>query len=208
MYRDGNDVYRSIQNIMRHLITTGHVITKGYLTRLVLLALAVFIAGTALSAVFIYLDLHRPLGSHYSAILSTVTEIKETLIIRTLKINAIFCSMIFAGTVVLGIIYTHRIAGPLYRIRQYAKEVGMGRLDADIKFRRKDAIHVFAESLNDMTQSYKDRVTMLASGIRQLKAAVAEHRSLMEKGEDTAIVRQKIFELDREINELLSGITL
>ncbi len=189
-------------------MTTDKVITKGYLARLVLSALCIFIIGAAVSAVFIYSDIHRPLDSHYSAILSIITEIKETLIIRTLKINAVFYSMIFAGIVVLGIIYTHRIAGPLYRIRLYAKEVSKGRLDADIKFRRKDAIHLFAESLNHMTQSYNDRVTMLASEIRQLKDAVKELQTLTEKDEDTAAAQQRIYELDEKINDLLSTLRL
>lgn len=184
------------------------IITKGYLVRLVLLVLCIFIIGTAVSAVFLHLNLNRPLDTHYSAILSIITEIKETLIIRTLKINAIFYLMISAGIVLLGIIYTHRIAGPLYRIKLYAKSVSEGRLDINLKFRKKDAVHLFAEALNLMTQGYHDRVTTLDSEIRELKAAVKELQSLTENDKDTAAVQQRIAELNDKINKLLSTIKL
>lgn len=184
------------------------VIGKGYLTRLLLLLICVFIIGTTVSAIYLYLDIYRSLDTHYSAILSIITEIKETLIIRTIKINAFFFLLISAGIVILGILYTHRIAGPLYRIKLYAKMVGEGRLDSDVKFRRKDVIHSFGESFNDMTKSYSDRLTVLISEIQQFKDAIAELKSLTEEGEDTEIAMEKVLEHDSRIKKLLNTIRL
>lgn len=184
------------------------VIRKGYLTRLVLLLICIFIIGTTVSAIYLYLDIYRSLDTHYSAILSIITEIKETLVIRTIKINAFFFLLISAGIVILGILYTHRIAGPLYRIKLYAKMVGEGRLDTDIKFRRKDVIHSFGESFNDMTKSYSDRLTVLISEIQQFKDAIAELKSLTEKGEDTEIAMKRALEQDSRIKRLLNTIRL
>ncbi len=184
------------------------IIRKGYLNRLVLLLICIFIIGTTVSALYLYHDIYRPLSTHYSAILSIITEIKETLIIRTIKINAFFYLLISAGIVILGILYTHRIAGPLYRIKLYAKMVGEGRLDTDIKFRHKDAIHSFGESFKEMTKSYSDRVTVLISEIQQFKDAIAELKSLTEKGKDTEIATKKVLEQDSRIKKLLSTIRL
>lgn len=184
------------------------VIRKGYLTRLVLLLICIFIIGTTASAIYLYLDIYRSLDTHYSAILLVLTEIKETLIIKTIEINAFFCLLISAGIVILGILYTHRIAGPLYRIKLHAKIIGEGRLDADIKFRHKDTIHSFGESFNDMTKSYSDRVTVLISEIHQFKDAIAELKSLTEKGKDTEIAMKKVLEQDSRIKKLLNTIRL
>lgn len=184
------------------------IITKGYLVRLVLLVLCIFIIGTAVSALLLHLNLNRPLNTHYSAVLSIITEIKETLVIKTLKINALFYLMISAGIVLLGIIYTHRIAGPLYRIKLYAKSVSEGKLDINLKFRKKDAVHLFAEALNLMTQGYHDRVTTLDSEIRELKDAAKELQTLIENDKDTAAVQQRISGLNDKINKLISTIKL
>lgn len=86
--------------------------------------------------------------------------------------------------------------------------VGEGRLDSDIKFRYKDAIHSFGKSFNDMTKSYSDRVTVLISEIQQFKDAIAELKSLTEKGKDTEIAMKKVLEQDNRIKKLLNTIRL
>ncbi len=184
------------------------IIKKGYLTRFMLLLICIFLVGTAVSSAYLYLDLYRPLGTHYSAILSIVTELRETLIVRTLKITVISCLFIISGIAVIGILYTHRIAGPLHRIKLYAKMVKEGRLDTEINFRQKDAIHSFAESLNKMTECYSDRVAILISEIQELKNAVTELKSLAEKGKDTEIAMKKVLDIDSKIEKLLSAVRL
>ena len=197
----------STHNINNSFKPSG-VIKKGYLTRFLLPVICVFLFGTAISSIYLYLDLYRPLTTHYSAILSILTEIKESLIINTIKINAFFYLMVFLGIVILGIIYTHRIAGPLHRIKLYAKYISEGRLDTSIKFRRKDAIHKFAESLNEMINSYSNRITAIDSDIQQLKEAITELKSLTEKGENKEVALKKAIDMDSRIKNLLNTIKL
>jgi hypothetical protein len=112
---------------------------KDFAGRLILLMLGVFSAFTLLSVAYLYFDMYRPLSTHYSAVVSIVTDMRETLLIKTLTINAVSFVLIFAGILILGVLYTHRIAGPMYRVNVIAKEVAQGNLDAKITFRKKDA---------------------------------------------------------------------
>ena len=184
------------------------VIRNDYLPRLLFLLICIFLFGITVSTIYLYLDISRPLSTHYSAILSIVRELKETLIIRTMKINAFFYLLIVTGIVILGVLYTHRIAGPMHRIKLYAKSVFEGELGTEINFRRKDAIHSFANDINEMTKSYNQRVTMLTSDIQQLKEALTELKSLSEKDEDTEIALKTVHDLDSRIKKLLSAIKL
>lgn len=193
---------------MNDLFKTSVVIRKGYLTRLLLLLICIFLFSTTISSLYLYFDIYRPLNTHYSAVLSIARGLKETLIIRTIKISAFFYLLVAAGIVILGILYTHRIAGPLHRIKIYAKSIKEGNLDSEIKFRRKDAVLLFAESLNNMTESYNNRVTELNSEIAQLKAAIVELKSLTEKGKDTETTLKKVLDTDGRIKKLLSAIRL
>jgi len=184
------------------------IIGKGYLTRLLLFIFCIFIIGSSVSALYLYLDIYKPLSSHYSAVLSIITEIRDSLLIKSIKITAIFYLLILAGIVILGIIYSHRIAGPLYRIKLSAKSIGEGRLDTNIKFRRNDTIHSFANVFNEMTENYNDMVTMLNSEIQQLKVATTELKTLAEKGEDTEIAVKKVLDLDSRVKDLLKTVKL
>ncbi len=184
------------------------IIKKGFTLRLLLLMLGVFIVFTVLSSTYSYLNIYRPLGTHYSAIVTIVSEVHETLVKKTLKINALFFLMIFAGIMVLGILYTHRIVGPLLRVRMSAKAVEEGKLNAEMTFRKNDAIHPFKDSFNRMTASYRDRAGTLHSEIELLKESMTKLELLTEEGKDTESEMKEVLDRDRRIRKLFSEIRL
>ena len=182
------------------------VLKKGFITRLVLLILLVFVIFSSISSIFLYFNIYRPLDTNYSASISIRSEIKEGLLVRTIAISTVFYLVIFIGIVLLAVLYTHRIAGPMERIKLFAGAVSGGDLSSAVKFRKKDAIHSFGDSLNEMTGSWRNRVQALASHVKQLEDAVNELRSQSEREEETAALLGKISSIDKEINELLKEI--
>jgi len=193
---------------MRHSLNNkpSKVITNNYLRNFLVLLLLVILVGTAISAAALYFNIHRPLNTHYSAIITIITDIKESLIIRTLKINLVFIFLIAAGVGLLSLLYTHRIAGPLFRIKTSAKAIAEGRLDTVIKLRQKDAISSFADTINEMTGSYSNRVSGLTNELQDLKATLAEYQSLINEGKENETTLKKINDIDKRIKELLNDI--
>ncbi|PKL52178.1 MAG: hypothetical protein CVV37_02460 [Nitrospira bacterium HGW-Nitrospira-1] len=102
---------------------TTEIIKKGYPGNFLFLLLFIYFLGITISALMLYFDLYRPLNTHYSAVLSILTGFKETLLIKTIQINAVFYLLMAAGILAIGVLYSHRIAGPLYRIKLYAKSI-------------------------------------------------------------------------------------
>lgn len=51
---------------------------------------------------------------------------------------------------ILVIFVSHRIAGPLERLKQYMRKVGEGNLDDELQFRKHDEIHDVADTFNVM----------------------------------------------------------
>ena len=191
-----------------NLLSPTEIIRKGYLGKLLFLLLGIVFIGTAISTLFLYLGTYKTLDTHYSAILSIVTEIKQTLIIKTIKINVFFYLLTVIGITVLAILYSHRISGPLYRIKLYAKMLSGGRFDTPIRFRHKDAIHSLAEVLNKMSKNYNDKTSMITTEIQRLKDAVTELDSIKEKKEAVETSLKKVTEIDSRIKQLLDTIGL
>ncbi|MEE8360271.1 MAG: HAMP domain-containing protein [Candidatus Omnitrophota bacterium] len=54
-----------------------------------------------------------------------------------------------------GILLSHRIAGPAYRIERTLREIGTGNFDIHIKLRRYDELVSIANAINDMTSDLK-----------------------------------------------------
>lgn len=179
------------------------VLKKGFITRLILLILLVCIVFSSVSGLFLYFNTYSSLDTSYSASISIISDIKEDLLARTLTIGAVFYLFILIGIMSLTVLYTHRIAGPLQRIKLFAGTVTGGDLRSALKFRKKDAIHSFGDSLNRMTDSWRGSVQALTSYTEQLEAAVSELRSLSENKKDTSDVLKKISTIDKEIKKIL-----
>jgi methyl-accepting chemotaxis protein len=70
------------------------------------------------------------------------------------------------------VLFSHRIAGPLFRIRRLLKEIGTGDLGMTVAIRRKDYLHLEVEALNGMLRNLEDRIGDLSNSQRQASAAL------------------------------------
>ncbi len=184
------------------------IIRENYLRNFLLILLLIILVGTTVSAAVLYFNLHRPLDTHYSAILSIITEVRESIIINALKINLTFYLLIAAGVGVLTLISTHRIAGPLYRIQMSAKAITEGKLYTVIHLRQKDVISSFADSINEMTANYADKAGMIDTEVQQIKSSMERFKELREKNEDTESLSAEIAAHNNKIKEIIDTVKL
>ena len=57
----------------------------------------------------------------------------------------------------LGVLYSHRIAGPLYRLNQHMKAIADGAEPSPVNFRKRDQFQELVESFNAMIARLKNR---------------------------------------------------
>jgi nitrogen fixation/metabolism regulation signal transduction histidine kinase len=76
-----------------------------------------------------------------------------------------------------GIVVTHRVAGPIYKMKRQIREVGRGRLEVPSKLRRGDELVDFFEAFETMVQSLRRRqegeIAELEKVLSELEARVA-----------------------------------
>ena len=107
-------------------------------------------------------------------------------------------ALLVIGIGIAGIIVTHRVAGPIYKMKRQIREVGEGSLRLPGKLRKGDELVHFFETFNDMVKSLRERqqgeIALLdncienlegkaeAEGIEQLRKL----RSKMQSGLDAS----------------------
>ncbi len=170
--------------------------------------LVILLSSTAISALVLYLNIHKPLDTHYSAILMIMSELNDIILIKTLTISAIFSVLTAIALFLLGIIYTHRIAGPLYRIKIAATSISKGDLGTRIILRRKDVIQPFAESLNTMTKNYNDKIRTIQVEVDKFHDTITELKSLTKDSKETDTAIRRVSDMERQINALIDNIKL
>ncbi|MCK5219109.1 HAMP domain-containing protein [bacterium] len=97
-------------------------------------------------------------------------------------------ALMLAGMTILNVYLalwlSHRIAGPVYRLKQSMQQAGSGDLSVLIKFREKDELQDLKNEFNNMISNIRDRVMILQSGSSKKKekqgkkaAAAQPHRT-------------------------------
>jgi len=76
---------------------------------------------------------------------------------QVLMLLGVLQLLFLAITFLLSVFLSHRIAGPLFKLRRAMDEVGRGNLDQRIAFRKKDHFIELQEAFNEMIQSISVR---------------------------------------------------
>jgi nitrogen fixation/metabolism regulation signal transduction histidine kinase len=79
----------------------------------------------------------------------------------------------------LGIYFTHKVAGPVYKMKRLLKQVGTGDLHVDARLRKGDELQDFFDAFTDMVASLR---AFEAGQLDQIESGLAA----MDRGENAA----------------------
>jgi HAMP domain-containing protein len=79
------------------------------------------------------------------------------LLIASVKPLVIIVPVVFVVLAAIVVFVSHRIAGPLYRLKQYMEKIENGDYSVTLKFRKNDAIHDVADSFNRMVEGIRQK---------------------------------------------------
>jgi len=92
------------------------------------------------------------------------------------------------ATVIVTLLFSHKIAGPLYRFKKAIEGVSSGNLAANFHLRNYDQLKGLSDEVNGMIDKTRQQIELIKTDLAKLKA---------KKGN---ISEQDIEELDRKIN--------
>lgn len=80
------------------------------------------------------------------------------------------------------IIFSHRIAGPLERIRGELKKIGDGNLTVHVRVRKHDYLHEQVASVNAMVEALREKIRGIEESQEQANAAMAKLQRALVRG--------------------------
>ena len=115
-----------------------------------------------------YITVRDPLGPSPLALVQRKHEVTMLLVL--------FQGIVLLVTFMISIFLSHRIAGPLYKLKKFFREAREGKISDDLHFRKADHFQDVAAEYNNMM-----------SGIREImdqgKSSLAEAIVKIEKGD-------------------------
>lgn len=160
------------------------------------------VIGSFLSGIIIYWVCGK---SFTTAFVNSRLVIKSTadfIIPAVLLSSVVVIISVGIATIIITLLTSHRIAGPLYRIQKDIEELSSGNLRIKFNLRQRDELKALAGNLEIMTRNLqakiaglKNSLSELSSEVERLKAeksieakAVEENLSLIKKELDTFTV--------------------
>jgi len=128
-----------------------YLIEKGFQIKYTLMVIAFMFLIAWLAGYTVYYTLFTLLGEKLANVypqgrlMAIFKTVNATLFIRIL--------LLIPFVTIISILLSHRIVGPVYRVRRYLSEVvAKGDFSAVLKLRKRDEFKNLAEAINNMTQ--------------------------------------------------------
>jgi len=165
----------------------------------------VTVAGVFAFTLAVYIYTSRGLGSGYGEAIYTIYDLKIRIfpLIFSSFYSIFILAVVTAAVGVVTVLFSHRLAGPVYRLARNLEAIGDGDLTVKTRLRGGDQLKALAVEMNAMTgslnrlsRSCADALAEVEAGSRELAALLAADRP------DEAEVRRAAEELKRGIAEL------
>jgi len=105
-----------------------------------------------------------------------LSEVNNLLVIRVSI--TLFLSVMVAT--VIGVVFLHRVAGPVYRFRMMLKKMAAGEIPADMRLRENDYFKEVATEFNNVFKLMREKKNTAAEAVTNLES-MADSGDLNEK---------------------------
>ncbi|MCJ7681908.1 MAG: hypothetical protein MUP70_14350 [Candidatus Aminicenantes bacterium] len=117
----------------------------------------IFITGSALALLVLYLVLNKNIGDSYSGAVKTITVVTQRInlyILAAIGIQLVFSSIL---VFIVTLLYSHKIAGPVFRLKAVMQRYSEGELPDSFAFRKTDFLSSVPEWFNDYFVNVRQR---------------------------------------------------
>ncbi len=185
-----------------------HVMSRSYVFNLVAKCALLFTLGIILTTVVLYFSVYQQLGPSYQESFRILSEFKKEILYKSIASYAFTLIVILLGIMIITLLYSHRVVGPMYRLSMFVKRVTDGDLSETAVLRRNDAVQPLADELNVLIVNYRQLINELQEQTAQLKK-LADLSGCDENSDELKKVLSELGDKTREIEKKLNdSVTL
>lgn len=117
--------------------------------------------------------------------------------------------VVIIAVVLLGLLVSHRIAGPVYRLGRSVEAVSKGDLTVHFRLRREDELQELAGSMEAMVRFLRGKIRHVRASVRNLREETEKARTALGESSEASsrlescVVR--LSEIERELNTFKLG---
>ena len=179
---------------MENIKRRNYFIDKSFQAKFIIkFCMIVTISSLLIGALLFFLSRHLTTVAIENAqvIVKSTSDFMLPIIIETILLVTIFAAL---AVIALTLFASHKIAGPLYRLKREIDLFKNGDLKANFTTRKSDQLQDLAGSLFDMGKVFNNRHSELKGKLIEVK------RSLEDSQSDKQAILKKLGELEQALN--------
>lgn len=157
------------QNLNRR---RNYFIDKKFQTEFIVRFCLLVVLGSSITAYIIYAMSARSVTTSFEGLRLTIKSTADYMMPALLISGAVVIVVVGVSTIIVTLLTSHKIAGPLYRIERNLSEVASGNLKMRFKLRKGDEIRRLASDLDAMVISLRDRIIEIKRSTDELDSLV------------------------------------
>jgi len=182
------------------------VVERGFKLKFGLKFCLLTTAGFLALTLFLYFATSRDLGRSYGEAVYTIYSLKINIFSLIFASFYSIAILVFIAVLIalISVFFSHKMAGPIYRVERNFDRLSSGDLTVVTKFRDSDQLAVVAEEKNRMTRSFNHMVRGAADALADIKRCEEKIGGLLRQGRGQAgpEMKEALEELRFSIEEL------
>ena len=149
-----------------------YFIDKRFQTKFIIKFASLVVVATAITGAIVYLMARSTVTTSFENSRLVIKSTADFILPSVLLSGAVVIVSIGLTTILIALIASHRIAGPLYRLEKDLKEVSGGNLRTRFILRRADEMKSLADGLNIMVDAFKSDVVDIKKISSEIETAL------------------------------------
>ncbi len=140
------------------------------------------VAGMAVVTLLLYLITAKSLGGSYGEAIYTINDLKINIfpLIFASSYSIFVLVVITAAMALISVFFSHKIAGPMFRIEKSMEAIGSGDLTVQTRFRGNDQLIALSEEINKMARSLNHVVRKGGDALEYVEKSEQRLRELLD----------------------------
>jgi len=152
-----------------------YFIKKDFQFRFILKFCLLLLAGVIISTGLLLLFSQDTLTSSFSNSRLVIEKTAFAIMPQVIYTNLITLGLITIASIVVILLVSHKLAGPLFRFEADLKIIGEGDFTKKIRLRKNDQLKSFVESINNMAESIHKKVTDIQADVETINRLASEN---------------------------------
>jgi methyl-accepting chemotaxis protein len=193
-----------MQNRRRRLIIEGNFQTR-FILRFILVIVGATLLSTGAILGLFYFRYHAG-GADLNSLIIVITPEGETSVAELFKV--VLTPIIGANLLVLCVVipyslaYSHKVAGPIYRLEQSMELLLNGDMDFIITLRKNDEFKYLADKMNALIDYMRRNISEVRSSNRIVRDMAARiYRLVQSEPQNLKLLKKEISDMERFFKE-------